>query len=327
MIQRVLLKKNFHDAKWLLASCSVTLFLFCWVRIWLVSRLDTGRFKALLELLPADWRRFLPVDPEWLVTYPGRISLTFEEPIVTLCVCSWAIARGSDAVSGELGRGTMELLLAQPVRRAQVLTANALMTVIGIGVISSATWLGIYAGVHTVSAREEVSASWKLPVYVPLLGNQVRRPFAAPEIHWVPMIEKVDPQLFWPAVVNLFSTGLMLAGLTTLESSCDRYRWRTIGIAVAFYVAQLAIKLIAMSSSELDWLKYATILSAFEPELMVRVRDLQPQATWSFWMPTTNQQSWQFGPSSYNGLLIAIGLTGYATALTVFSRRDLPAPV
>ena len=97
---RVLLRKYVHDAKWLLIACGGTMFAFCWIRVWIVSRLDTGRFKAILDLLPYDWQRFTPVDFDWLITYTGRISLAWDELIVVLCVSIWAIARGSDCVSG-----------------------------------------------------------------------------------------------------------------------------------------------------------------------------------------------------------------------------------
>jgi ABC-2 type transport system permease protein len=327
MIHRVLLKKNLHDAKWLLGGCALTLFGFCWLRVWIVSRLDMARFQALLDLLPPDWRRFLPVDPDWLVTYVGRISLTYNEPIVMLCMSIWAIARGSDAVSGELGRGTMEILLAQPATRLQLLMSNAIVTVMGIGLIAAATWLGIYAGVQTVHVREEVAPTWRSPLYIPFVGREVKRPFAENEVRLVSMTEKVATVLFWPAATNLFFSGVMLAGVTTLVSACDRYRWRTIGVVVGIYLVQMVFKITAMSTTDLEWLRYGTILSAFEPEWMVRIYDLSPEWIWSFWIPASAENEAQFGPSSLNLLLLTFGAVGYALAIFIFRRRDLPAPV
>ena len=76
-------------------------------------------------------RELLKLPFEQLATYSGRIALAYDLPIVILCVSVWAIARGSDCVSGELGRGTMEMLLAQPVSRLQVLLTQATVTTIG----------------------------------------------------------------------------------------------------------------------------------------------------------------------------------------------------
>ena len=61
----------------------------------------------------------------------------------------------------------------------------------------------------------------------------------------------VDAHLFWPAALNLFTLGFFLAGVATFLSSCDRYRWRTIGIVVAFYVVQMIIELVALAVGDL----------------------------------------------------------------------------
>ena len=45
----------------------------------------------------------------------------YEEPMIYMIMTIWCVARSSDVVSGELGRGTMEILLSQPVSRRQAL--------------------------------------------------------------------------------------------------------------------------------------------------------------------------------------------------------------
>ena len=49
----------------------------------------------------------------------------YVHPLVLFSAVIWAIMRGSDCVSGEIGRGTMEMLLAQPVRRTSLYTAHS----------------------------------------------------------------------------------------------------------------------------------------------------------------------------------------------------------
>ena len=53
-------------------------------------------------------------------------------------------------------------------------------------------------------------------------------------------------------MVNFFALGLFLAGLTTLVSSWDRYRWRTIGIVVTFYIAFTIVKIAGMAADIVD---------------------------------------------------------------------------
>ena len=63
-----------------------------------------GQFRTILEQF-REFEKFAPIDFDALFTYPGRVGMTYDEPIVILCVIIWCISRGSDVVSGELGRG------------------------------------------------------------------------------------------------------------------------------------------------------------------------------------------------------------------------------
>jgi ABC-2 type transport system permease protein len=323
MINRALLRKCISEAKWLLLGCSAVILAFCWLRVWLVSRLDTERFQRILDNLPDTWKRFAPVDFEWLVTYAGRISTTFNEPIVVFGVAIWAIARGSDCVSGELGRGTMEMLLAQPVSRAQILFTQAAVTLTGVLVLSLAAWGGIVAGLHTNTARQEIQPTF----HVPLLGTEVPLPFGKPEVRITPMSQLVAAELFLPAVVNLFSLGVFLAGLSTLASSWDRYRWRTIGLVVGVFVVELIVKLVGQGVDYLSWLLYASMFTVYEPQRLVQIADQTPESTWSLLLFDAEGAFAALGPSGYSLVLLVLGIIFYAGAATIFSRRDLPAPL
>jgi len=322
-MNRALIRKSIGDGKWLLLGCAVTLFAFCWMRVWLVSLVDMNRFQQILDLLPGDWKRFSPVDIEWLVTYTGRIALTYDEPLVVLCMTLWAIARGSDVVSGELGRGTMEMLLAQPLSRMQILVTQSSVTVVGIVILALASWAGIVVGVETTTVTEEVRPTFNIP----LTEMHVPIPFAEPEKVESPMSEKVDNLDFVPAVFNFAALGLFLAGLSTLMSAWDRYRWRTIGIVVTFYIAFTIIKIAGMAADHLAWLKYLTIFTAFEPEVFVSIAIDTPDQAWNFLLRDEAGEITGLGPTGYNLILVVTGLIAYALAARIFARRDLPAPL
>lgn len=324
---RALLRRYVHDARWLLFGCGLALFAFCWMRVWLVSRLDTSRFKAILDLLPSDWRRFSPVDFDWLVTYAGRIALAYDELIVVMCVSIWAIARGSDAVSGELNRGTLEMLLAQPVSRLKLLLTQAGVTIAGVAVLAGLTWLGTWVGIQTTTVKEEFRPTWKLPIELPLLGREIPVPFSEKQTRLVPMTEKVESHVFWPGAANLFSLGFMLAGVTTFLSSWDRYRWRTIGIVCAAYVVELMLKLAGLASDDLAWLLYLSVFTAYEPEVFVNLATTEPELAWSL-VRFEPDGAWKsLGPLGYDLTLVLLGLAGYVAAGVIFCRRDLPAPL
>lgn len=323
----VLLRRRFNEAKWLLLACSVAMIWFCWVRVWFVSRLDTGRFKKILDLIPGDFERFISVDLTWLITYEGRISLAYDEFIVVACVSIWAVARGSDCVSGELGRGTLEMLLAQPISRLAAITTQAFVTILGTAIIAASAWLGTWFGILSTSAKQEVTASWQLPMPLPLIGKEIPVPFAEPQTVYTPMSELVDPGLFIPASVNLFALGLVVAGFASAMSAWDRYRWRTIGIVVGIYFLQSMAKLAGMAIEELAWLNYLTVFTAYEPELITRIAHLTPDSAWSFAITNADGLVTAYGPMTYHTIMMAFGAFFYGVAVLIFMRRDLPAPL
>jgi ABC-2 type transport system permease protein len=315
-------RKTIAEAQWLLLGCASIVFSFCWVFVWLQSFFEMGRFQQLLEVFRPEFERFSPVPFEHMLTYTGRIAVVYDHPLVFLTIAVWAIARGSDAVSGQLGRGTLEMVLGQPVSRLQVMLTHTMVSVLGAALIALAAWAGTWCGVRTVSI-EEKPATWKLPG----LDFEMRNPFADPESRWVPMSEKVDARHFVPAAVNLFSAGVFLAGLTALMSSWDRYRWRTIGIVSGFLMVQMILKVVAVAAEELHWLIFLTFLGAYEPLQWVSISVYEPQYLWAFVL-TGEEGRWiGVGPLACNLALLLMGTVSFVGACVIFCRRDLPAPL
>ncbi len=321
-MNRSLLKKSLVESRLLLLACLATLFGFCWIRVWMVSLFDMSRFEAVVEQF-REYERFSPVPLDQLFTYSGRISLTFGEPIVLLCICLWTIARGSDCISGEVGRGTMEMLLAQPVSRIRVLWSHAAVTIGGVAALAIASWVGVYCGIQTTTVQEPAPMPG---IEVPWLGLEIPNPFAEREMVTVAMKDKVDAALFSVASVNVFALGIFLAGFTTLMSSWDRYRWRTIGLVVGFVVVQMIFKVVALASERLSWLSNFTFWSAYEPEKSINVAVRWPDQAWSF-IRSDGLETHLAGPLAYDALLIGLGLAAYVAATCIFRRRDLPAPL
>lgn len=327
MKKLALVRKSIRDARLLLVSTAGVLCAFCWLRVWIVSLLPTDRFKTIVEQFQ-EFERFLPVPFEQLFTYPGRIAMAYDEFIVVMCMAIWAIARGSDSVAGELGRGTMEMVAAQPVSRKHILLTQGMITVLGAALLALASWIGLYAGIQTMSVKEPAATpELGLPVlgFAPVTGllqHQLEQ-----ETRVVPMSEKVNPHDLWPATVNYFAFGFFLAGLSTLFSALNRYRWRTIGIVAGIYSVQLVTKVIGLASDRYSWLLKFTFFTAYEPERWVSLAVNQPAEAWRFMLVDKQGQWAELGPLGFDVLLIGMGIVAYVGATVVFSRRDLPAPV
>jgi ABC-2 type transport system permease protein len=344
---RILIKKYINESILLWTACSLVLLLFPWVRIWTVSQFELSGFAPILKQFRA-FEKFSPVPLEQFLTYHGIIGFTFDEPVLILCVLVWSIARGSDLVSGELGRGTMEMMLSQPISRGKIVSAHALVTITGLMLLCGFVYLGISLGIqtNTTLVRESVG------IRIPWLNMDLTNPLATATPRQVPLTELVSPSLYIVPTLNLFGLGFLMLGLSVAVSAFDSYRWRTIGIVIGTYVLQLLLFVLSKSTPKLGSLKPFSFLAAYQPDWIVQTVHRDPSAAWAWTVAgngVTNgsagerrlsedgsvavsspaNEIWSFdrvGPLSYVSILIALGLIFYVAGYLRFRGRDLPAP-
>ncbi|MEM7313666.1 MAG: ABC transporter permease subunit, partial [Planctomycetota bacterium] len=276
MINPAVFRKSVYEARWLWITCALVLFLFCWIHVLVTSQVDMGRFETLLDNLPKKWEKFAPVPFKQMISYPARIAIIYDEPLVVMLMTIWCVSRGSDSVSGELGRGTMEMLLAQPVSRLQVLLSPVVVTVGGVALLAVVAWLGTCTGIATASVeRPAPGSTWTIPFTAIQLG-------ASDEMERIPMRTLAPYKLFVPPALNYFSLGIFLSGVCTLVSSFDRYRWRTIGLFMAFFILQMLARLLGMAFESMAWVKKLTFFGAYEPVVMVSTSVGEPTFAWTW---------------------------------------------
>jgi ABC-2 type transport system permease protein len=232
---RALWRRTIGESWLLLISLAGLLFLFAWVYVWLISRIE---LPALLQFLTGglgDLERLSGVPFKDVATPEGRIALGFVDPIVHLAVVVWAINRGSDAVSGPLERGTLEMLLAQPLSRLSIYLSKAVVNVAGLAIISTALWCGMAVGIERI----------------------------------VKETDRVWPAMYAPPAMNVFGLGFAVAGLAAFVSSLDRFRWRTVGIMGAFYAVAVVLKVIARMAPGWERVGYLSVFWPFEPQRLL----------------------------------------------------------
>jgi ABC-2 type transport system permease protein len=280
-------KKTIYESRWLLVSGMAFMFMVHWLRVWVSSFFSSKALENMFSFMPELVEQLMPVPLSQVATQAGRIAVAYDDPIVLLLVTVWGISRGSDAVSGELNRGTMEMVLAQPVTRLGVLGTQAAVTLSGAALLAAAALLGTSIGLATITLEETVS-----------------------------------PSVFMPAALNLFAMGAFLAGLTTMVSAGSNYRSHTIGIVGAFYAVSMIAKIIGRLAPGWDWITYGSFFTPFEPQLLVAER----WKAWSLWVDGP-RGTLELGGLGYDSILIGLGLACYVVAAIVFCRRDLPAPL
>jgi ABC-2 type transport system permease protein len=321
MVFSTLLRKYLYESMGLGIALAIVLFVFPWVRIWTVSQFELSGFAPLIEQFRA-FEKFSPVPLEQFLTYQGMIGLTFDEPVLLLCMLAWSIARGSDVVSGELGRGTMEMLLAQPVRRWQLLAAHAVVAVSGLAVLSALVYAGMALGIWTNTTPQRPAQSW----VIPWIQWNVPLGTASQELIWTPLSDLVDPSLYLAPTINLFALGFAVLGLSVMISSFDQYRWRAIGVVLGIYVLQLLLFVLAKSTPQMSFLKPFTFLAAYQPDWMVQTLTGRPELANNILMPESMSWDTILGPLGYTMLLLTVGVVSYLIACWKLETRDLPAP-
>ena len=228
-------KKTWGDQRVLVLSFAALWSVFPWIYIWLSAQIPMPAFHdVLLRAIPEDWQKLSGVPFSEVATHAGRVALAFVDPVVVLAAAVWGITRGSDAVSGQIEKGTMEMLLAQPVSRRAVFMTQAFATVIGAALLSAVLLISVCTAVS----------------YGPWAG-------------------KVEPLRFIPAALNVFGLMVCMSGITACISAADSYRWRTIGILCGFYVFSILTKLVGRMSGTFSWLSYVSVLNAYEPQRLV----------------------------------------------------------
>lgn len=322
---RLLLRKYVHESMLLFLACASMLFLFSWTRVWIMCQFDLQLFEPLLKQFEA-FERFSPVPLEQFLTYAGSLSVTFNEPVLILCIVIWSIARGSDVVSGELGRGTLEMLLAQPIRRRTLVLAHAIVGTLGLAMLCLIVWLGLTIGIYTNEVQETVRST--VDLQVPFTSFSVPVPLGEGVQVSVPLQEKISPWLFLPSTVNLFGFGFFLFCLSSLFSCLDRYRWRTLGMTISVYIIQL---LVFLFSRAITWARpweNFTFFGLFQPAGIVQLLQKHPEAAWSVISPTriVGFDCW-LGPFGLSLALCLCGVIFLVVGTFCFCRRDLPAPV
>lgn len=321
MIHHVLVRKYAGQAMLLWSGCGLTLFSFAWVRVWVSSLLDLGQFRTILEQF-RDFERFAPVGFDVLFTHTGRVGMTFDEPIVILCIVIWCVSRGSDVVSGELGRGTMEMVLSHAISRTALLLSHAVVSIVGLATLCLLLWGGIAAGVANTTVSETVPPP---SVRIPFTMIEVPLSTAEPVKQTFLMSEQVDWEVFGTGVFSLFAFGFFLLGLATMLSSIDRYRWRTVGAVISIYVIQLVLFGLGKATERLDWLRAMSFFNFYRPQQ--QIARVVSEGMWGPWRLTDPDPNSWFGPLVYPLMLIVGGTVCYGIAIVVFRRRDLPAPL
>ncbi|HWL92278.1 MAG TPA: ABC transporter permease subunit [Phycisphaerae bacterium] len=143
-----ILKRTLRDY-WLLAG-GATILLFAFVILFMFAThsvpLEEGRRWLQLEWVRKLMQAMLGADLGEALTTTGLASFVFTHPLTWVLVVSFILAVSSGALSGEMDRGTIEMIATLPVSRARIYTSvSIVLFLMGLPILFGA-WAGVWVG-------------------------------------------------------------------------------------------------------------------------------------------------------------------------------------
>jgi beta-exotoxin I transport system permease protein len=324
----ILFRKLLRDVRPALIVVCIVLFVFAafWVKIAQRVTSEIAPVFNSVALMVGDKNLFQEV----LFKGPGKVSqaalgwgdLNFERPndflamgmlhpiVLTLSVV-WAVGRAAGAVAGEIDRGTMELLLSQPVPRNRLILAHFLVDLVVLPAIALAFFLGTQFGLAVVGDF--------IPDYTALknLKGPNGQPIAIP-IPADPQPLEVNGRGELVGLTNTVALMFAISGMTLALSAAGRSRWKVTGYAVLIVVVMFVANTIGQLWEPAGFVRPLTFFFYYQPQKAMLDGN---------WLVDLGA-AWPALPRvSGIGVLLSVGAVGYLLALRTFVRRDLPAPL
>jgi ABC-2 type transport system permease protein len=256
----ILIRKLLRDVRVALIVVALLLAAFQCLWIKIVERLSGHLLPLLAQLGAASSLTNVDIERE-IFGGPGRIlqtliggvgislfrpddmlSIGYVHPLVQAILCVWAIGRASGAIAGEIDRGTMELLLAQPLARFRVLLAHGTVDLLTIPVLCLSLWGGDWLGTWIVQMGTPTDPSQQFVV---------------------------EPATFAPAMASVASLLFAISGYTIWISSLGRFRSRVLGLAVLITLLQFLINAVGQLWEPLEGLRPWTVFYYYQPQNMI----------------------------------------------------------
>ncbi len=106
-------------------------------------------YSKIFEQFPETYRTIITAGLGGdLGTATGYLNTELYSFLAPLLLLIYAVTAGANGIAGEEERGTLDLLLANPVARSRVVLEKALAMALGTAIIGLALWLVLWVGVR-----------------------------------------------------------------------------------------------------------------------------------------------------------------------------------
>lgn len=146
MLRNILLK-TLRDQRRALGWWSLGIVtLVCSVLPFYPSIRDNEQYNQLLDTLPEQLRAVLLAGAQDITSPAGYLNSQLFSLLVPLLLLIYAIGFGANTIAGEEERHTLDLLLAHPLRRGQVVIEKFAALVLAVALLGLVLWVSLWSG-------------------------------------------------------------------------------------------------------------------------------------------------------------------------------------
>ncbi len=150
---------RFWLARILPAWCGIALVVF-WMQI-AVSAIvhdnaNVRTFLAFLNMLPSIVKTAIGGEMLQSGSMPALLTIGYQHPFVMFLLMLFAVGVPTGLLTGEVQRGTMELILSRPVTKTQVYICACVLTLAGMFALVFVMYVGTAAAVNVYEFNEPI---------------------------------------------------------------------------------------------------------------------------------------------------------------------------
>lgn len=132
-----------HQRRWHLFWFTISLAAFSWVMVWFWPQMGGAEYEQLIESMPPEMIALFGDSELSIASLGGFFQTEYLGLMWIVIVASALIGYASKAIAGEIGNGSMELLLSQPISRAQFILTRMAGLLTYVIALAAATFVPI----------------------------------------------------------------------------------------------------------------------------------------------------------------------------------------
>ncbi len=151
------------------AWCGIALLIFLMqlaVAAIMHDNANVKTFLIVLKLLPSIVKTALGGDMLESGSITALLTVGYQHPFVMFLCMVFAVGVPTGLLTGEVQRGTMELILSRPVTKIQVYICAAVLTLVGMFGLVMTMFLGTAVAVHVYHFDEPIDLSLFLRIAI-----------------------------------------------------------------------------------------------------------------------------------------------------------------